>query len=99
LWIKKSAESWNTFGLHVECRIGEFVGCSRIGWFGNSNGTNACPTFLLLKVDEGCHIIAEQVVKGPGAVEFRQKQPNAVHEGRDLWLKALKDLSESEARP
>jgi hypothetical protein len=49
-------------------------------------------------VDEGCHIITEEIVKGKGAVEFRQKQPNAVHEGHDLWLKALKDRSESKAR-
>src|ERR1700686_5045936 len=86
--------SWDTFGLHVDCRIGEFVANSRIGWFEDSNGTNAYHTFPLLDVDEGCHIITEEVVKGKGAVEFR----HAVHEGHDLWLKALKDLSESKAR-
>jgi hypothetical protein len=43
--------SWDTFGLHVECRIGEFVASSRIGWFGDSNGANAYHTFLLLKVE------------------------------------------------
>jgi hypothetical protein len=73
--------SWDTFGRHVECRIGEFVASSRIGWFGDSKGTNAYHTFLLLKVDEGRHIITEEVVKGPGAVEFRQKQPNACTKG------------------
>jgi hypothetical protein len=57
--------SWDNFGLHVECRIHEFVASSRIGWFGDGNGTNADHTFLLLKVDEGCHIITEEVVKGP----------------------------------
>jgi hypothetical protein len=34
-------------------------------------------------------------MKGPGAIEFRQKQLDAVHEGHDLWLKALKALSEN----
>jgi hypothetical protein len=33
-------------------------------------------------------------VKGPGAVQFREQQPNAMHEGHQLWLTALKDRSE-----
>jgi hypothetical protein len=44
-------------------------------------------TFLLVKTDQGCHIITEEVVRGEGAIKFRQEQPNAMHEGHDLWLK------------
>src|SRR5271168_4290118 len=86
--------SWNTFGVHIESRVHEFVPGSRIGWFGDGTGMNAYHTFLLLKTDEGCHIVTEEVVKGPGAVEFREKQPNAMHEGHDLWLRSLKQRSE-----
>ena len=34
------------------------------------------------------------VWKGPRAVEFRDKQPNAMHAGHDLWLQTLKQQSE-----
>jgi hypothetical protein len=53
----------------------------------------------VLKAPKDDRFTTEEVVKGPGAVEFRQRQPSAVHEGHDLWLKALKDLSESKPRP
>jgi uncharacterized protein YndB with AHSA1/START domain len=89
--------SWDTFGVHIESRVHEFVPNSRIGWFGDGTGMNAYHTFLLLRTDEGCHIVTEEVVKGPGAIEFRKNQPNAMHEGHDLWLNTLKQLSESEA--
>jgi len=87
--------SWDTFGVNIESRVHEFVPGSRIGWFGDGTGMNAYHTFLLLKTDEGCHIVTEEVVKGPGAVEFRQKQPDAMHDGHDLWLNALKQRSEN----
>jgi len=51
-------------------------------------------TFLLTKTPEGCHIVTEEVVKGPGAIRFREQQPNAMHEGHQLWLTTLKDRSE-----
>jgi uncharacterized protein YndB with AHSA1/START domain len=87
--------SWDTFGVHIESRVHELVPNSRIGWFGDGTGMNAYYTFLLLKKDEGCHIVTEEVVKGPGAVEFREKQPDAMHEGHDLWLSTLKQRSQN----
>jgi hypothetical protein len=38
--------------------------------------------------------VTEEVVRGPGAVEFREKDPDAMHRGHDLWLSALKQVSE-----
>lgn len=86
--------SWNTFDVPIESRVHEFVSNSRLGWFGNGTGMNAYHTFLLLKAGEGCHVVTEEVVKGSGAVEFREKQPNAMHEGHDLWLSTLKQRFE-----
>jgi hypothetical protein len=86
--------SWDTFGVHIESRVHGFVSNSRIGWFGDGSGMHAYHTFLLLKTDEGCHVVTEEVVKGPGAVEFREKQPDAMHEGHDIWLSTLKRSSE-----
>jgi uncharacterized protein YndB with AHSA1/START domain len=87
--------SWDTFGVHIESRVHEFVPNSRIGWFGDGTGMRAYHTFLLMKKDAGCHIVTEEVVKGPGAVEFRRKQPSAMHVGHDLWLSTLKQRSEN----
>ena len=90
----KTRFSWDTFGVSIESRVHEFVPNSRLGWFGDGTGMNAYHTFLLLKTNEGCHIVTEEVVMGPGAVEFREKQPSAMHEGHDLWLRTLKQRSE-----
>ena len=92
---KEARFSWDTFGVHIESRVHEFVPGSRIGWFGDGTGLNAYHTFLLLKADEGCHIVTEEVTKGPGAIDLRQRQPNAMHEGHDLWLSTLKQRSEN----
>ena len=92
---KEARFSWDTFGHHIQSRVHEFVPGSRIGWFGDGTGLNAYHTFLLSKTDDGCHIVTEEVVKGSGAVDLRQKQPNAMHEGHDLWLSTLKQRSEN----
>jgi Polyketide cyclase / dehydrase and lipid transport len=87
--------SWDTFGLHFESRVYGFVPNSRIGWFGDSSTTNGYHTYHLSKTNEGCHVVTEEVVKGPGAVELRKNRPEAMHEGHDLWLSNLKQRSEN----
>jgi hypothetical protein len=63
--------SWDTFGVHIKSEVHEFALDSRIGWFGQGTGMDAYHTFLLLKTPDGCRVITEEVVRGPGAVEFR----------------------------
>src|SRR5580692_454040 len=84
------------FGVHIESTVHEFVPNSRIGWWGLGTGMKAYHTFLLVKTDQGCHIITEEVVRGEGAIKFRQEQPNAMHDGHDLWLKVIKERSEDQ---
>jgi hypothetical protein len=79
---------------HIESIIHEFVPGSRIRWFGNGTGMNAYHTFLLIKTDEGCHIVTEEVVKGPRSRRIQENQPNALYDGHDLWLRSLKQRSE-----
>jgi hypothetical protein len=86
--------SWDTFGVHIQSHVHEFVLDSRIGWFGEGTDLDAYHTFLLLKAPEGCRVVTEEVVRGPGAVEFRKKDPNAMHRGHDLWLSSLRQISE-----
>ena len=38
--------------------------------------------------------MTEKVVKGFGAIQFREQQPNAMHEVHQVWLTTLKDRSE-----
>jgi hypothetical protein len=93
--LRKNARiSWETFGLHVESQVWEFVPSSRLGWFGNDKDLHAYHTFLLTKTPTGCHIVTEEVAKGPVAIQLREQQPNAMHEGHQLWLTALKGRSE-----
>jgi hypothetical protein len=86
--------SWDTFGVHIQSRVHEFALDSRIGWFGRGTGMDAYHTFLLLKEPEGCRVVTEEVVGGPGAVEFRKRDADAMHRGHDLWLSSLKRVSE-----
>ena len=53
-----------TFGVHIESTVHELVPNSRIGWWGLGTGMKAYHTFLLVKTDQGCHIITEEVVRG-----------------------------------
>ncbi len=91
--------SWDTNGHHVESRVHEFVPNSRIGWFGDAPRTNGYHTYLLSKTTDGCHVVTEEVVKGPGAVELRKKEPEAMHNAHDLWLSNLKQRSATDRSP
>ena len=86
--------TWETFGVPINSRVHEFVPGSRLGWFGDGPGMNAYHTFLLLKTEQGCHVITEEVVKGPGAIDFRKNQPNEMHDKHQLWLICLKERAE-----
>jgi hypothetical protein len=88
--------SWDLFGVHIESTVHEFVPKSRIGWWSLGTGMKAYHTFLLVKTDRGCRVITEEVVRGEEAIKFRQDQPNAMHDGHDLWLKVIKERSEKQ---
>jgi hypothetical protein len=85
--------SWDTFGVHIDSHVHEFVLGTRIGWFGRGTGMDAYHAFLLVKALAGCRVVTKEVVRGTGAVEFRKNDPNAMHRGHDLWLSSLKHVS------
>jgi Polyketide cyclase / dehydrase and lipid transport len=88
---------WTTFGLPLESRINEFVPFSRIGWFGYAPGTapSFYHTWYLRPEGRGCRVVTDEVGKGESAVHFREVDEGAMHRGHDLWLAALKWVSES----
>ncbi len=89
-----SVFDWSTFGLALTSRIWEFAPESRIGWFGDTEGLHAYHTWLLLEEENGCRVVMEEVGKGPTAIAMHRDQPDAMHEGHDLWNESLKRLSE-----
>jgi len=90
---------WSTFSLPIISIVHEFVPNSRLAWFGKSQGLDAVfyHTWYLVKTSGGCQMITEEVVQGPGAVTFRDKDPSALHRGHEAWLKGLKQISESQS--
>ncbi len=85
------AFSWRTFGLEVDSQVHEFVPQQRLGWFGRAKGLDAYHTWLLVPQGQGCLVVTEEVVRGPGAVALREQQPRAMHEGHTLWLARLRE--------
>jgi uncharacterized protein YndB with AHSA1/START domain len=87
---------WSTFGLHITSTVHEFVPNSRLGWFGKGAGVDAVfyHTWFLAQVRDGCQVVTEEVAKGPGAVTFRESDPNALHRSHEVWLTGLKLISE-----
>jgi uncharacterized protein YndB with AHSA1/START domain len=92
---------WNTFGLPVTSIVHEFVPDSRLGWFGKSRGLDAVfyHTWYLVSTLDGCQMITEEVVQGPGAIAFRERDPSGLHRSHEIWLNKLKQLSENVAEP
>lgn len=92
---RHSRFTWTTFGLHVSSHVHEFVPYRRIGWFGTSTDLDAYHTWLLQPGGKACHVVTEEVVKGKGAVALRESDPQAMHNGHDLWLATLKKRAET----
>jgi len=90
---------WSTFSLPITSIVHEFVPNSRLAWFGKSKGLDAVfyHTWYLVPTPEGCQMITEEVVQGPGAITFRDKDPGALHRGHENWLKGLKQVSENQS--
>jgi hypothetical protein len=49
----------------------------------------------MVRVQE-LNLRGHEVVRGEGAIKFRQEQPNAMHGGHDLRLKVIKERSEKQ---
>jgi hypothetical protein len=84
----------NEIDIQAGCEIAFSHLVDAEAWFGDGKDVHAYHTFLLTKAPEGCHIVTEENVEGPGAIQCREQQPNAMHEGHQLWPAALKDRSE-----
>ena len=87
---------WTTFGLAIESRVHEYVPYARLGWYGYAPG--AAPAFYhtwwLQPRAGGCLVTMEEVGLGKDAENLRATDEGRMHRGHDLWLAALKWMSE-----
>ena len=76
---------WRTFGLEVASQVHEFVPQQRLGWFGHAKDLDAYHTWLLLPQGQGCLVVTEEVVRGPGAVSSRKPCTRGTAYGWSGW--------------
>ena len=85
---------FDSFGLHLDGRIREFLPESRLGWYGLGPDIAAYQAWLLIESSGGCQVVTEKVANGPAAVALRRADPDALYRGHDLWLSTLKMVAE-----
>jgi uncharacterized protein YndB with AHSA1/START domain len=91
--------TWRTFGFSIRSMVDVFEPNQEIGWGVDSPGFAVHHAWVLIPERGGTRVITEESQKGPDAVKFRLEQPNAMYDGHDWWMSALKARSERMSRP
>ena len=90
---------WITASAQVECIVHQFVPGKVISWFGASPG--AAPSVYhawhFSALGDACHVVYDEVVTGATAAFEREKRSGRLHQSHDLWIAALKWISEEAA--
>jgi hypothetical protein len=90
--------NWKTFGVPVRSTVDVFDPDREIGWSIDSPGIKVHHAWVLVPERGGTRVITEETQKGADAIKFRLDQPNAMYDGHDWWMSALKTRSERMAR-
>ena len=90
--------AWKTYGFPIVSRVDVFELGREIGWSVDSPGFQVHHAWLLIPERGGTRVITEETQKGAAAIKFRLEQPNAMYDGHDWWLSALKVRSERMAK-
>jgi hypothetical protein len=90
--------TWKIFGFRVATDVGEYVPERRLGWTGGDPSFLIYHTWLIIPQGDHCLVVTEESQKGAAAIKFRVEQPNAMYDGHDWWLSALKARSEEMAK-
>ncbi|MCI2422400.1 hypothetical protein MOQ72_33730 [Saccharopolyspora sp. K220] len=84
---------FDTFGMHVDATVGEFVRDSRLGWFATGHDFDAYQAWLLVGIPPNATCaVTEKVARGSVAIAMREGDPDRMFNGHELWLEALKKL-------
>jgi uncharacterized protein YndB with AHSA1/START domain len=90
---------WKTFGFPIVSTVDTFTPNREIGWSVHKDGFDVHHAWVLVPERGGVRVITEESQKGADAIAFRLAQPNAMYDGHDWWLSALKARSERTAHP
>src|SRR5277367_3847095 len=84
--------NWKTFGFSTRSTVDVFEPDREIGWSDPSFKVHHA--WVLVPERGGTRVITEETRKGADAIKFRLEQPNAMYDGHDWWMSALKARSE-----
>jgi polyketide cyclase/dehydrase/lipid transport protein len=87
-----------TFGFPIRSTVDVFEPDREIGWSVDNAAFKIHHAWILVPERGGTRIITEEAQKGADAIRFRLDQPNAMYDGHDWWISALKARSERMAR-
>jgi hypothetical protein len=62
----------------------------------STNGEGGQDVSMKMAWWQELNLRGHEVVRGAGAIKFRHEQPNAMHDGHDLWLKVITERSEKQ---
>jgi uncharacterized protein YndB with AHSA1/START domain len=86
--------NWKTFGFSIRSTVDVFEPDREIGWGVDSPEFAVHHAWVLVPERGGTRVITEETQKGADAIKFRLEQPNAMYDGHDWWMSALKARSE-----
>ena len=89
---------WRVFGFPITSRVDVFTPDREIGWNVDNPRFRVHRAWVLVPERGGTRVVTEEAQKGPDAIRFRLEQPNAMYDGHDWWLSALRARSERMAR-
>jgi uncharacterized protein YndB with AHSA1/START domain len=89
---------WKTFGFAIVSTVDVFEPNREIGWSVGSPTFRVHHAWVLVPERGGTRVITEEAQKGADAIKFRLEQPNAMYDGHDWWMSALKARSERMAK-
>jgi uncharacterized protein YndB with AHSA1/START domain len=90
--------TWTTFGFPIHSTVDIFEPNREIGWNVDTHQFRVHHAWLLLPERGGTRVITEEAQKGADAIKFRLEQPNAMYDGHDWWMAALKARAERMAK-
>lgn len=90
--------AWEAGGLEVDCVIIDWAMPHRLTWLGSLPGADApifCHVWLIVPQGQATHVISEETGRGELPKTLSEEDPDALTRGNEMWLTALKSLSET----
>ena len=96
--LRVSASTGKRSVFSIRSTVDVFEPDREIGWSGDNPSFKVHHGWVLVPERGGTRVITEETQKGADAIKFRLEQPNAMYDGHDWWMSALKARSERMAR-